>query len=146
MPGKKYETVSTQVEYGETFNTDAHMFFCKELIEEFPDTESVIMTQLYLKEGMKRWKGKVQAGAKSQMNQLHLRDNFKLKNYIELNTYQKNIILESHMFTKEVIDGKIKYRNAAGRNKQRESIPKEDFSSTTVANKAMLLSCIIDAE
>ena len=58
------------------------MFFCKELIEEFPDTESVIMTQLYLKEGMKRWKGKVQAGAKSQMNQLHLRDKFKLKNYI----------------------------------------------------------------
>ena len=50
------------------------------------------------------------------------------------------------MFLKEKIDGDIKGRAVAGDNKQCDYISKEDASLPTVATKAVLLSCIIDAE
>ena len=50
------------------------------------------------------------------------------------------------MFIKENRDGTIKCRKMAGGNKKMEFISKEDSSSPTVTTKAMLLSCIIDAE
>ena len=55
-------------------------------------------------------------------------------------------MLESHIFLKEKRDGEIKVRYAAGGNKQRDYISKEDASSPTVATEAVLLSCIIDSE
>ena len=55
------------------------MFFCQELIEEVPDAAEVIMMQLYLKAGMKRWKVKGWAAVKFEMKQLHFRDSFKPK-------------------------------------------------------------------
>ena len=58
MSYNKYETVNTQVECEDTFYPDAHMFLCQELIEEVPDEAAVIVTQLYLKEGIRSWKGK----------------------------------------------------------------------------------------
>ena len=50
------------------------------------------------------------------------------------------------MFLKENRDGKIKDVIVAGGNRQRDFIPKEDSSSPAVATKAVILSCIIDAE
>ena len=50
------------------------------------------------------------------------------------------------MFLKEKRDGAIKGRAVAGGNKQRDYISKECVSSPTLATKAVLLSCIIDAE
>ena len=43
IPGKKYETLNTLLKREEILHPDAHIFFCQELIEEVPDTESVIM-------------------------------------------------------------------------------------------------------
>ena len=81
-----------------------------------------------------------------ETKQLNFRYTFKPKHYRELNEYQKKSILESHMFIKENRDGTIKCRKMAGGNKKMEFISKEDSSSPTVTTKAMLLSCIIDAE
>ena len=50
------------------------------------------------------------------------------------------------MFSKEKIYGIIKGRPVAGGNNQRDFISKEDYSSTTVATKYVLLSCIIEIE
>ena len=85
MSVKKYETVNTQVKCEETLHPDAHMFLCQELIEGVPDASVFIMTQLSLKAGMKRWKGKWRAADKSETNQMNLIDIFKPKHYRDLN-------------------------------------------------------------
>ena len=77
--GKKCETVNNQVECESTLQPDSQMFLCQELIEELPDAAEVIMTQLFLKEVIKRWKGKGRAEAKSEIKQLHFRDAFNSK-------------------------------------------------------------------
>ena len=76
------------------------MFLCQELIEEVPDAAAFIMAQLSLKAGMKCWKVKGQAAAKYEMKQLHFIDTLNKNYYRDLNEYQKNSILESHMFIK----------------------------------------------
>ena len=50
------------------------------------------------------------------------------------------------MFLKLNRDGKIKGRTVADRNKQRNFIIKEEAISPTVATKAVLLTCVIDAQ
>ena len=50
------------------------------------------------------------------------------------------------MFLKEKRDGAIKGRAVDGGNKQRDYISKEDVISPIVATKAVLMSCITDAE
>ena len=134
------------MECEETLHPYSHMFLCQKLIEEVPDAAAVIMAQLYLKEGMKHWKGKGQAEAKYEMKQLHFRDTFKTNHYIYLNEYQKKSILESHTIIKEKRDGTIKGITVAGVNKQMYFISKEDSSSPKVETEAVILPCIIDAE
>ena len=146
MSGNQYATINTQVQCKETLHTDAHMFLCQELIEEAPNAATDIMAQLYLKVGMKHWKGKGRAANKSEVNQLYFRYTFTPNHYRYLNTYQKNSILESHMFLKENIDGTIKRRTVEGGNKQMEFTSKEDSSSTTVSTEAVILSCTIHVE
>ena len=80
------------------------------------------------------------------MNQLNFRNTFKPKHWREFTRTQRQTVLESHMFLKEKRDGEIKGRSMAGGNKQRYYISKEYESSPTVATKAVILSCIIDAE
>ena len=104
------------------------------------------MAQLYLKSGMKHWKVNGQAADKYEMEQLHFRDTFNPNHYKELTEDQKKIILESCMFLKEKINGKIKGKTVAERNKQRDFISKECSIYLSVATRAVLLSCIIDAE
>ena len=59
---------------------------------------------------------------------------------------QRKMVLESHMLLKEKRDGKTKVWTVDGGNKQRDYIPKEDASSSTVAKESVILSCIIEAE
>ena len=82
----------------------------------------------------------------SKMKQLHLRDTFKPLHWKEMTSKQKASMLESHVFLKEKRDGTIKGHKAAGGNKQRDFMSKEDVSSPTAATEAVLLSCITDAE
>ena len=51
-----------------------------------------------------------------------------------------NIVLESHIFLNEKIDGVIKVIYVAGGNKQCDYIYKEDTSSPTVSTDVVLLS------
>ena len=50
------------------------------------------------------------------------------------------------MFLKLKRDCKIKGREVAGGNKQRDFISMEESSSPTVATEAVLLSCVINAQ
>ena len=52
----------------------------------------------------------------------------------------------SHICFKLKRDDNINGRVVAGRNKQRDFISKDEASSPTVATKAVLLSCVIDAQ
>ena len=56
MSDKRYETVNTQMKFEDTLHPDVYIFLCQGLVEEVPDTVAVIMTQLSLTDGMKRWK------------------------------------------------------------------------------------------
>jgi hypothetical protein len=74
------------------------------------------MTQLSLKAGLKEWGDKDFTASQSEMKQ-----------------FQKQTVLESHMFLKKKREGKIKGRTVAGGNKQCDYISKEYASSSTVA-------------
>ena len=117
MSGKKYETINTQMECEETFHPDTHIFLWQKLIEEVPDAVEVITMQLYLKVGMKCWKGKWRSPDIYKMKQLHFRDTFKSKKYIDLNKDQNKSILESHMIFKEKRAVTIKGITMAGEKK-----------------------------
>ncbi len=110
-----------------------------------PDILAMIMTQLSLKAGLKRWGKRAQAAVRSEMKQLHFRDTFKPLHWNKLTPVQKKTVLESHLFLKEKRDDSIKGRTVAGGNKQRDYISKEDASSPTVATESVLLTCIVDA-
>ena len=58
------------------------------------------MTQLSLKSGMKIWKLKERAQAKSDTEKLQFRDTFNKNHHKYINEDQKKSILESHMFLK----------------------------------------------
>ena len=64
----------------------------------------------------------------------------------ELSSKEEAKVLESHLSLKLNRDSNIKERAVSGGNKQRYFIIKEESSSPTVATKAFLLSCVIDAQ
>ena len=80
------------------------------------------------------------------MRQLHLRDTVEPQHRHELLAKERPEVLESHMFLKLNIDGKIKGQAVTSGNKKRDFISKEEASSPTVATEAVLLSCVIDAQ
>jgi hypothetical protein len=59
------------------------------------------MTQLSLKAGLKAWSDKASQAVHSEMKQLHFRDTFLPKHWMDLNETQRKTILESHMFPKK---------------------------------------------
>ena len=83
---------------------------------------------------------------KSDMRQIHLRDTFEPSHRHELSAKEKAEVLQWHMFLKLKRDQNIKGRAVAVGNKQRDFISKEEASSPTVFIKAVLLSCVIDAQ
>jgi hypothetical protein len=146
MTGSKYSFTVTQLETQGVLNPDAHMFVQEDFYQVEPDVVAAIMTQLSLKAGLKEWGDRAFTATRSEMKQLHLWNTFKPKHWRELSQFQRQTMLESHMFLKQNHDGKIKGRTVAGVNKQHNYISKEDASSPTVTTEAVLLSCIIDAE
>ena len=122
------------------------MFSCQELIEEFSDTASFIITQFSLKASIKHRKVKGRSAAKFEINQLHFIDTFQKNHHRNLNEDKKNIIMESRVFLKGNRCGTIKGRTVVGGKKQRCFISKEYSCLTTVATKAVIVYCIIDAE
>ena len=103
------------------------------------------MTHLSLKSGMKQCKVKGRASDKSEMKQLHFRYTSNPKHYKEINEEQKKLFWSPTCLSNK-IDGTIKGRTVAGRDKQKDFISKEYPRSPTVTTEAVLLSCIIDVE
>jgi hypothetical protein len=95
---------------------------------------------------LKEWGDEAFTAAHSEMKQLHFRNTFKPKHWRELSQFQRQTVLEFHMFLKQKRDGKIKGRTVAGGNNQRDYMSNEDASAPTVTTESVLMSCIIDAK
>ncbi len=85
------------------------------------------------------------AGIK-ETSQLHWRNTFIPKQYLQLTDDEKTKVLESHMFVVKKCTGETKTRLVGGGNKQRDYLTKEDSSLQTVATKSVLLTSIVDAD
>jgi hypothetical protein len=72
MTGSKYSYAVTQIESQVMLNLDAHMFVQDDFYQAEPDVMTVIMKQLSLKAGLKKWGDKSFTGAHSEMKRLHL--------------------------------------------------------------------------
>ena len=59
---------------------------------------------------------------------------------------QKNQILEFHIFVEQKRDGNIKACTVIGGDRQRDYITKEDVSSLTMSDEAVMLTCVIKAQ
>ena len=90
--------------------------------EDFHKAETkdviAIMTQLYFKVGLKQWGDKAHSAAKSDMNQLHLRNTFIPMHRHDMTYEEHQMVLKLHIFFKKKRDGKIKGLTVAGGKKQ----------------------------
>jgi hypothetical protein len=109
------------------------------------DIVGMIMVQLSMKAGIKKWGEVAEQAITVEMKQLHWRNFYKPTHWHELTSAQKERILESHIFVEEKRDGKIRARKVVSGNKQRNYITKEDVSSPTVSAEVVMLTCVIDA-
>ena len=82
----------------------------------------------------------------AEMKKLHLRNTFDPRHRSDLTKKDKAELLESHMFLKQNIDGKIKGLKVAGGNKQRDFISKEEASSPTVSTEDFMFTFLIEAQ
>jgi hypothetical protein len=130
MSGKTYEYATTQLA----------------LTTHHPQIVEMILSQLMLKAAINKWGKRAETAAVAEMKQLHWRNTFKPVNYNDLNTQQRQTILESHIFLQEKRMGKIKGCTVASGNKQRSYIEKEDASSLTVATESVIVTSVVDAE
>ena len=146
MSGSKYSYAVTHLESQGLLNPDAHMFVQEKLCQAEPNFMESVMTQLFLKSGLRAWGDKAYTAVQSEMKQFNFRNTFKPKHWMELNHTQRQKVLESHIFLKDKRDGAIKGRAVAGGNKHRDCISKEDASSPTVETESVLLSYIINTE
>jgi hypothetical protein len=105
-----------------------------------------IMTQFSMKAGLKRFKQRGEEAVSKELSQLHFGDTFKPIHPKELNKEERQQVLASHLFLKEKRDASIKGRMAAGGNKERGTIDKQDASSPTAALESLLLTAVIDAK
>ena len=148
MSGKTYSKAANFLQalvVGE-LPKDLEISFLNKMFEEHPHESATILIQLSMKAGLKAWGNVVKDATCDEMKQLHLCETFRPKKWKQLTRKQRAKVLESHLFLKKKRCGKIKGRTVAGGNKQRSFIDKDDISSPTVSNNAMILSCIIDAE
>ena len=83
MKGNTYEKVMDQLDKQVTLHPDAHLMFSLS-VEEQPSVPSAIMTQLFLKVGLKIWGEKGRKSMKSDMRQLCLCDIFEPRHRHEL--------------------------------------------------------------
>ena len=106
----------------------------------------LIMTQLSMKAGLKKWGEQASGGVTEELAQLHYRDTFEPVDAKKMSKQEFKEALESHLFLKQKRDGKVKGRVVAGGNRQRDYISKEEATSPTVKLESVLLSAIIDAK
>jgi hypothetical protein len=110
------------------------------------DVVGMVMAQVLLKAALKKWGTEAVESVGKEMKQLHWWNSFKPMHWKNPTAEQRKQVLESHIFVERKRDGVLKARTVAGGNKQRGYILKEDASSPTVSNEAVMLTCVIDAD
>lgn len=105
----------------------------------------VIMTQLSLREGLKRFGERGKQGALKEMRQLHDMHTFFPRAPKSLTREEKRNALSSLIFLKEKDTGEVKGRTCVNGAPQREYIRKEDAASPTVATDAVFLTGAVNA-
>jgi hypothetical protein len=147
------ETVNPDVEeemdtqYGErTSDHQLHPRRPRDYSHMHTQLENIMMTQYSIKKGLQVFG---EAGAEaviSKMEQLHDRGVIMPKAANMLTREEKRKALHYLMFLKKKRCGRIKGRGCVDGQKQRIYKTKEETSAPTVATKALMLSCVIDAK
>jgi hypothetical protein len=107
--------------------------------------EHTVMTQYSVKKGLKVFGEAGVEAVLQELQQLHDRMVIRPVLPSSLSYQAKKASLVYLMFLKEKRTGQIKGRGCADGRPQRETTPKEEASSPTVAVELVLLSCTIDA-
>jgi len=137
MQGNKYEIALAQINSVNLMSKGEH---------RRADVVGMVMAQVSLKAALKKWGKESEESVGKEMKQLHWQNSFKPMHWKTLTPEQRKQVLESHIFVERKRDGVLKARTVAGGNKQRGYILKEDASSPTVSNEAVMLTCVIDAD
>jgi hypothetical protein len=103
------------------------------------------MTQYNLKQGILKFGDKGKQAVMTELRQLYDREVMQAVSKSDLTYDKRRGALQYIMFLKEKRCGKIKGRGCADGRPQHDYMTKEDTSSPTVATKALMLSCMIDA-
>ena len=152
MKGNKYEIALAQIttSLGTCENSLAFAQMSVKLMNkgdhQRADIVGMVMAQVSLKAAIKKWGKEAEESVGKEMKQLHWRNSFKPMHWKTLTAEQRKQVLESHIFVERKRDGVLKARTVAGGNKQRGYILKEDASSPTVSNEAVMLTCVVDAD
>ncbi|KAL7474817.1 hypothetical protein ACHAW6_002980 [Cyclotella cf. meneghiniana] len=104
-----------------------------------------IMTQMSLKEGLRRFGKKGRLGAYKEMKQLHNMHAFFPCDPRTLSSEERKSALSSLIFLKEKKTGEVKGRTCVIGAPQREYIRKEDAASPTVATDSVFITGAVDA-
>ena len=109
------------------------------------DMQHIMLSQYGLKKGLRLFGEDGEAAVTKELQQLHDREVLEPKHPNELTKEQRVRALSYLMFLKMKRNGTIKGRGCADGRKQREWMSKEDTTSPTISNEALMLSCMIDA-
>ena len=126
-------------------NESVNVVHPQDLNPDAPDLESIVMTQLNMKQGIKAFGEAGVDAVQAEMKQLHDKSAVKPAKASGLSREQKRAALRHLMFLKQKRCGKIKGRGCADGRKQRATTDKHAASAPTVAIEAVMLSCAIDA-
>jgi Reverse transcriptase (RNA-dependent DNA polymerase)/Zinc knuckle len=107
--------------------------------------EHIVMTQYSVKKGLKVFGAAGVDAVLQELQQLHDRKVIRPVQASSLSYEEKKASLAYLMFLKEKRTGQIKGRGCADGRPQRETTPKEEARSPTVAVESVLLSCTMDA-
>jgi hypothetical protein len=110
------------------------------------DMESIVMTQVNMKKGLKLYGQRGIDAVLVEMKQLHDRAVIKPVDAKSLSPAEKRASLQYLMFLKEKRCGMIKGRGVADGRKQRLTAVKGAASAPTVSIEALLLTCVVDAK
>jgi hypothetical protein len=103
------------------------------------------MTQYNLKQGIKKFGDDGKAAVMAELQQLYDCDVMQPVGKYDMTPAERKGALRYLMFVKEKRDGMITGHGCVDGRSQQEYMTKEETSSATVATKARMLSCVIDA-
>ena len=116
-----------------------------EIFGDEAEVLGIIMSQMSLKEGLRLFGERAEAGATKEMKQLHDMKTFFPRDPKSLTREERIKALSSLIFLKEKSNGDIKGRTCINGAPQREYIKKEDAASPTVATDSIFITGTIDA-